>query len=245
MDLRQQSQPKNSGRDKANALPRDGDKLVEFIKRFVNLNTALFTRGCKLCKLLKELVDVLEEMPENVREAMSQQMMAAIMWIVQLQARHFYKRETDVREDFTRMLKDLKANIPNICHASLPYALYEVKIPKGKSKATEEEKKEEEEEPESPKRRRVMDNSNAHPLLVEKIVPVMNSHNLTLGNMTNYAKCTFRQLFGTTVCGYSCLGLCKNKSCRMKHEKLSDDKAKRIIDMLKPALEEPDKIGKK
>lgn len=50
--------------------PRDGDKLVEFIKRFVNLNTTLFTRGCKPCKLLKELVDVLEDMPENVREAM-------------------------------------------------------------------------------------------------------------------------------------------------------------------------------
>lgn len=59
------------------------------------------------------------------------------MWIVQLQARHFYKKETDVREDFTRMLKDRKANIPNICHA----ALYEVKSPKGKVEQQKRRKK--------------------------------------------------------------------------------------------------------
>lgn len=75
--------------------------------------TALFTGACGLAKQLKEVVDVLEDQQENARNQMSQKTMAAIMWIIQLQARTFFCMEknadgTDkVQDDFTRMMHDL------------------------------------------------------------------------------------------------------------------------------------------
>ncbi len=87
-------------------------------------------------------MNILEDHQEIARNQMSQKTMAAIMWIIQLQARTFFGMEMTtagedvVRDDFTPMLHDLRVNVPNIQHSTL--------LKKGRKAKDEEEKKEEE-----------------------------------------------------------------------------------------------------
>ena len=96
--------------------PKTFDGLVKQLKIFTNLLFCMFDASCPLFVANAENIEVLEEYSGQAKANMSQQTMAAILWITLLQSRHFaagkMKGEKGVLAAFTQMSNNLKTKAP-------------------------------------------------------------------------------------------------------------------------------------
>ncbi len=107
--------------------PTSFEGLVKQLKRFCNLCFACFGDSSPMVTAMVDLIDNLEDYNDLEQSTMSRRTIAAILWIVLLQARHFaaglMTGDTPNTMVFEHMLMAITGRMP-IVHTGVPPSLY-------------------------------------------------------------------------------------------------------------------------
>ena len=107
-------------------LPNSMKSFMEQIKVFANLLYALFTASFPLFLELKKTIYSLMEYKPAARALTKRQQRAAIAWIINLQTKHLFRRESNQLAEFVLMNKNLREKNPLIYYAEVPLSLIEM-----------------------------------------------------------------------------------------------------------------------
>ena len=236
--------------------PQSYHELTRVIKRFSNLLFALFG---KMCPLLVEMEQVLEELQEYSEQAvasMSVRTIVSIAWIIHLQSRHFSQGKMIPPTLYIPEFANMKVQISTkqqVAHGDVPTEMYDVTPPALQQSANNANNQgnkrkiytDNSRPPTALKKPKLFTIEHYHPKIKEAM-KIFASHQKVPRVKAICEVCNIRQddIFPRKrgLCIKSALfGTCF-ESCQYKHEAVSDDEAKKAITMLKPAIDNPDKV---
>ena len=236
--------------------PQTFHELTRIIKRFSNLLFALFG---KLCPLLIEMENILEELQEYSEQAMTSmtvRTLVSITWIIHLQSRHFTQGKMVPPNLFIPEFNNMKTQISTkqqVMHGDVPTEMYEsdpqpsTSIPSHSGSSTTKRKLHNETNRPNGERKKakLFNISNYHPLIKENMKVLASQQKLPRVKAICEV-CDIKQedIFPRrkNLCIKSALfGTCFD-TCQYKHEAVSDEEATKAINMLKPAINNPEKV---
>ena len=113
-------------------VPTNFEGLLKVLKAYVNLLHACFGGRCPLALELRKTVSALEKYSDGAQNQMQKPTIAAVLWIILLQTKHFtlgkmnFGVHTVVLPEFTVMQNSIVSKNPSIAHAEVPQALLTV-----------------------------------------------------------------------------------------------------------------------
>ena len=187
---------------------------------------------------------------------MSVRTIVSIAWIIHLQSRHFSQGKmippTLYIPEFTNMKVQISTK-QQVTHGDVPIEMYDVTPPTPQHSANQVNNQgnkrktytDSSRPPTALKKPKLFNIEHYHPKIKEAM-KVFASHQKVPRVKTICEVCNIRQddIFPRKrgLCIKSALfGTCFD-SCQFKHEAILDDEAKKAINMLKPAIDNPDKV---
>ena len=233
--------------------PHNYHELTRVIKRFSNLLFAIFG---KLCPMLIEMENLLEELQEYSEQAiasMSVRTLVSIAWIVHLQSRHFTQGKMIPPTLFIPEFSNMKIQISTkqqVVHGDVPTEMYETPPPSIQPPTSYGIKRKQHVEnsitpTETKKKAKLFHIPYYHPKIKEsmkvlasqvklpRVKAICEVCNITQNDIFPKRKnlCIKSALFGTCF-----------DTCQFKHEAITDDEATKAINMLKPVIDHPEKV---
>ena len=98
--------------------------FMEQLKVFANLLYALFNASYPLILELNTIIRSLVEYKPVARALIKRYQRASITWIITLQTKRFFRRESNQLAEFVLMKNNLRAQNPLIYHSELTLTLY-------------------------------------------------------------------------------------------------------------------------
>ena len=93
-------------------LPKSMETFMEQLKVFTNLIYTLFTSFPPLFLKLKTSIRSLMEYKPSARALIKKQQRVAMVWIITLQTKHFFRGESNKLAEFVIMKNNLREKIP-------------------------------------------------------------------------------------------------------------------------------------
>ena len=93
------------------------ESFMDYLKVFPNLLYALLTVSFPLFLKIKTIIRSLMEYKHAARELIKIQQREAIVWIITLQTKNFFPRESNKLAEFMLMKNNLRTQNPLIYHA--------------------------------------------------------------------------------------------------------------------------------
>jgi len=241
-----------SNKIKAKA-PKSFEELLRHLKRFANLLFAIFGEGCKMLIALLSTIEDLDNYNDTARANTSATTMAAIMWIVMQQSRHFAAGKmsggTQFLPTFANMAMLIKVETPVICN-SMPAALI---LSTGGKRSNENGtdqhgKKKTKKENDNAGNRQYRAHADCyHPKMKAAMAPfVAMSPKPTITKICSAAGTHATELFDdANLCiRTQLLGAC-DSACTHTHKLVSDSIVDKALAKLKPVIDAPHLVNRR
>ena len=229
-------------------VPDTESDFMLLLKRYANLNFALFSGNSPHFQCIQQVITALRAYSKVARQRMSAQTKATILWIILLQARKFSMGDMDVLAEFSAMHTSLCAKCITLEHADVPEDLYVKKAPASKKRERDKEVKL---EVDKHKKQRGSNPNTWHPKLQAALKDAMlTAKNPSFGAII---RCCNKQvsdvypLFSSNkICTPNAItGTCYNKEkCSRDHSLPSDDEVTKILEMVKPFIDSPERLAR-
>jgi hypothetical protein len=237
-------------------VPQQFDGLVKHIQRYANLIFTAFGNQSPLLLALDEIIDALEEYNDTARSNMSVKTIAAILWVIMLQSRHFAAGKMEEPNAylpaFTNMTNCIRIAAP-VINGMVPTSLYI-------SPTTTKRERQADSSPSAPaSKKRKTDNVKSDIETVKRpeiynakmataMKPFTTRERLPiLGVLCSAARTRSNELFPSRkqLCLRAQLwGQCNNR-CNFEHIKVQQDEIDRVLSLLKPVIDNPKLVDDK
>ena len=235
--------------------PKSFFQLTKLIKRFANLNYAIFGPSCSLFLELQKLVGFLDDYGDTAIGSMTKRTMASITWIIHMQSRHFaaglMSPPKILLTEFHLMMTAVESK-QQVTYGDVPTEMYEsnpapTSLPNFTPNHNPTKRKAggELERPGEKKRPKIVKIEVYHPKIKEAMSVFNNRSKLPrVKALCDTANTDANNLFPSNknLCIKSALfGTCFS-DCKRSHSPISDSDATRVLTLLKPALDYPENV---
>ena len=227
------------------SVPESVEGLEKYVKRFVNILYPI-TVASELCLDMQHIVSCLEQWSDTARAAMSQLMIASIMWVILKESRRFYLNISTAKlPAFKQMLIALETEQVFVV-MDLPAALIARENKRrsagdqGAGNTGHPNKGEHEDKRKRDDKEREIKVNKLITQRCEQMMQIIQEKKLTLKAVCQLCNATVSATFPKGCCGQVMFfGKCFNHRCNLQHRALTDEEAKAVLVKLKKVVESP------